>query len=154
MARVVFDRLYDRTIVSWTAIISGYAQNGEALEALRLFNQMRNTDVKPDWISLVSVMRAYTDVDDLEQGKCLHGCVIKTGLEDEPDLLISLTAFYAKCGLVTVARSFFDQMKTPNNVMMWNAMISGYAKNGHAEEAVDLFRCMISRNIQPDSITV
>ncbi|GAU17782.1 hypothetical protein TSUD_171710 [Trifolium subterraneum] len=99
MARMVFDRLYDRTIVSWTAIISGYAQNGEALEALRLFNQMRNTDLKPDWISLVSVMKAYTDVDDFEQGKCLHACVIKTGLEDEPDLLISLTAFYAKCGL-------------------------------------------------------
>ncbi|XP_027188879.1 pentatricopeptide repeat-containing protein At3g12770 [Cicer arietinum] len=153
MARMVFDKLYDRTIVSWTAIISGYAQNGEALEALRMFNQMRSTDVKPDWISLVSVLKAYTDVDDLEQGRSLHGCVIKTGLEEEPDLVISLTAFYAKCGQVTVAKSFFDQMKTPN-VMMWNAMISGYAKNGHAEEAVDLFRGMISRNVKPDSITV
>ncbi|CAK8540999.1 unnamed protein product [Lathyrus sativus] len=154
LARGVFDGLCDRTIVSWTAIISGYAQNGEAWEALRMFNRMRKTDVKPDWISLVSVIRAYTDVDDLEQGRSLHGCVIKTGLEDESDLAVSLTAFYAKCGQVTVARSFFDRMKTPNNVMMWNAMISGYAKNGHAEEAVDLFRGMISRNVQPDSITV
>ena len=51
------------------------------------------------------------------------------------------------------ARSFFDQMKTPN-VIMRNAMISGYAKNGHAEEAVHLFRDMISRNIKPDSVTV
>ncbi|XP_058739365.1 pentatricopeptide repeat-containing protein At3g12770-like [Vicia villosa] len=154
LARMVFDGLCDRTIVSWTAIISGYAQNGEAWEALRMFSRMRRTDVKPDWILLVSVMRAYTDVDDLEQGRSLHACVIKTGLEDESDLVISLTAFYAKCGQVTVARSFFDQMKTPNNVMMWNAMISGYAKNGHAEEAVELFRGMISRSIQPDSITV
>ncbi|RDX83210.1 Pentatricopeptide repeat-containing protein, partial [Mucuna pruriens] len=153
MAKVVFNGLYHRTIVSWTSIISGYAQNGEAMEALRMFSQMRNTDVKPDWIALVSILRAYTDVDDLEQGKSLHGCIIKMGLEDEPDLLISLTAFYAKCGLVTVARSFFDKMKTPN-VIMWNAMISGYAKNGLAEEAVHLFREMISRNIKPDSITV
>lgn len=154
MARMVFDRLYDRTIVSWTAIVSGYGQNGEPWEALRMFDQMRKTDVKPDWISLVSVMRAYTDVDDLEQGRSLHGCIIKMGLEDEPDLLISLTAFYAKCGEVTVAKSFFDKMKTRNNVMMWNAMISGYAKNGHAEEAVELFQAMISRNIKPDSITL
>ncbi|KAL2329614.1 hypothetical protein Fmac_017195 [Flemingia macrophylla] len=153
VAKVVFDGLYHRTIVSWTSIICGYAQNGEAMEALRMFSQMRNADVKPDWIALVSILRAYTDVDDLEQGRCLHGSVIKMGLEDEPDLLISLAAFYAKCGLVTVARSFFDRMKTPN-VIMWNAMISGYAKNGHAEEAVDLFRYMISRNIKPDSVTV
>ncbi|TKY64895.1 Pentatricopeptide repeat-containing protein [Spatholobus suberectus] len=153
VAKVVFDGLYHRTIVSWTSIISGYAQNGEAMEALRMFSQMRNADVKPDWIALVSILRAYADVDDLEQGRSLHGCVVKMGLEDEPDLLISLVAFYAKCGLVTVARSFFDQMKTPN-VIMWNAMISGYAKNGHAEEAVHLFRDMISRNFKPDSVTV
>lgn len=153
LAKVVFNGLHNRTIVSWTSIISGYAQNGETMEALRMFSQMRNADVKPDWIALVSILRAYTDVDDLEQGRSLHGCVIKMGLEDEPDLLISLTAFYAKCGLVTVARSFFDQMKTPN-VIMWNAMMSGYAKNGHAEEAVHLFRDMISRNIKPDSVTL
>ncbi|KAG4926074.1 hypothetical protein JHK87_051614 [Glycine soja] len=153
VAKVVFDGLYHRTIVSWTSIISGYAQNGKAVEALRMFSQMRNNGVKPDWIALVSILRAYTDVDDLEQGRSIHGFVIKMGLEDEPDLLISLTAFYAKCGLVTVAKSFFDQMKT-TNVIMWNAMISGYAKNGHAEEAVNLFHYMISRNIKPDSVTV
>ncbi|KAK7273051.1 hypothetical protein RIF29_14097 [Crotalaria pallida] len=152
-ARVVFNGLYDRTVVSWTSIISGFAQNGEAIEALQMFNQMRNTDAKPDWIALVSILKAYTDVDDLEQGRSLHGCVIKMGLEHEPDLLISLAALYAKCGQVTVARSFFDQMEAPN-VIMWNAMISGYAKNGHAEEAVNLFRDMILRNIRPDSVTV
>ncbi|CAJ1978877.1 unnamed protein product [Sphenostylis stenocarpa] len=112
VAKVVFDGLYHRTIVSWTSIISGYAQNAESMEALRMFSQMRNADVKLDWIALVSILRAYTDVDDLEQGRSLHGCVIKMGLEDEPDLLISLTALYAKCGMVTVARSFLDQMKT------------------------------------------
>ncbi|KAK7818767.1 pentatricopeptide repeat-containing protein, partial [Quercus suber] len=127
-ARMVFDGLYDRTIVTWTSIISGYAQNGEPIEALRIFSQMRQSNVKPDWIALM-------------------------GLEYEPDLLISLTAMYAKCGQVTVARSFFNQMKLPN-LILWNAMISGYAKNGYAEEAVGLFHEMIGKNISVDSITV
>ncbi|PKI55078.1 hypothetical protein CRG98_024544 [Punica granatum] len=152
-ARVVFDGLGDRTIVSWTSIISGCAQNGQPMEALRIFTQMRRSNVLPDWIALVSIVRAYADVEDLEQGRSVHGLVIKMGLEKEPDLLISLTAFYAKCGLVTVARAFFDQMETPN-LILWNAMISGYAKNGHAEEAVDLFRSMISQKIRTDYITV
>ena len=64
VAKVVFDGLYHRTIVSWTSIISGYPQNEKAVEALRMFGQMRNADVKPDWIALVSILRAYTDVDD------------------------------------------------------------------------------------------
>ncbi|KAL5793956.1 hypothetical protein ACOSP7_002550 [Xanthoceras sorbifolium] len=152
-ARIVFDKLVDRTIVSWTSIISGYAQNGQPMEALRIFSQMRRMNVEPDWIALVSVLRAYTDVEDLEQGKSVHGCVIKMGLELESDLLISLTAMYAKCGQVTIARSLFDLKKIPN-VILWNAMISGYAKNGYTEDAVELFREMISKKIKTDSITV
>lgn len=152
-ARMVFERLCDRSIVSWTSIISGYAQNGEPMEALRIFSQMRRSNVKIDWIALVSVLRAYTDVEDLEQGKAIHGCLIKLGLESETDLLISLTAMYAKGGQVTVARSFFDQMEEPG-LILCNAMISGYAKNGHADEAVELFRKMIAKNIRTDSITL
>lgn len=151
-ANVVFDRLEIRNVVSWTSMISGYAQNGQPIEALRVFDEMRATGVMPDWIALVSVIRAHSDVEDLEHGKSIHSCVIKMGLELEPDLLIALTAMYAKCGQVMVARSFFNLVKIPN-LILWNAMISGYAKNGYAEEAVKLFRDMISHNIKTDSIT-
>ncbi|EOY04173.1 Mitochondrial editing factor 22 [Theobroma cacao] len=151
-AKVVFDGLELRNVVSWTSMISGYAQNGQPIEALRVFDEMRKMGVMPDWVAFVSAIRAHTDVEDLEHGKSIHGCVIKMGLELEPDLLIALTAMYAKCGQVMVARSFFDQMKVPN-LILWNAMISGYAKNGYAEEAVELFRKMISNNIRTDSIT-
>ncbi|KAK9168599.1 hypothetical protein Syun_000739 [Stephania yunnanensis] len=152
-AWIVFDVLNDRTIVSWTSIISGYAQNGNPMEALRIFSRMRELDVKPDWIAIVSVLRAYTDVDDLGQGKSIQGLVVKLGLELEHDLLVALTSLYSKCGEVWTARFLFDQMERPD-VVLWNAMISGYAKSGYADEAVDLFHRMISANVRPDSITL
>ncbi|KAL4016174.1 hypothetical protein IC575_023805 [Cucumis melo] len=152
-ARIVFDKLHDRTVVSWTSIISGYVQNGDPMEALKVFKEMRQCNVKPDWIALVSVMTAYTDVEDMGQGKSIHGLVTKLGLEFEPDIVISLTTMYAKRGLVEVARFFFDRMEKPN-LILWNAMISGYAKNGYGEEAIKLFREMISKNIRVDSITM
>ncbi|KAL5709895.1 hypothetical protein ACHQM5_020524 [Ranunculus cassubicifolius] len=152
-ARVAFDGLYDRTIVSWTSIVSGYSQNGQPLEALSIFSEMRKSGIKPDWIALVSVIRCYSDVEDLGQGKSLHGFVVKVGLEFETDLLIALTAMYAKGGEVSVAKSLFDQMDS-SNVVLWNAMLSGYARNGYGYEAVELFREMISKNILPDSISV
>ncbi|KAL2935381.1 hypothetical protein RDABS01_018499 [Bienertia sinuspersici] len=153
---VSYGLLYGRrsTVVIWTAIISKSARNGCSMDALRLFSDMRRMNVKPDWITLVSVLRACADLDYLEQGKSLHGCVLKMGLESEEDLQISLTAMYAKCGQVMVARCLFNHMDTPN-LILWNAMISGYAKNGYAEEAVELFKLLIAKkNIKPDSITV
>ncbi|XP_008811403.2 pentatricopeptide repeat-containing protein At3g12770 [Phoenix dactylifera] len=153
-ARAVFDRLSDRNVVSWTSIISGCAQNGFPLEALQIFARMQSSsDVRPDFIAIVSVLKAYMDIEDLDQGSSVHGLVIKLGLDDEPDLVITLTAMYAKCGQVHTARSLFDQVPSPA-LILWNAMISGYAKNGFASEAVELFREMIARHTKPDSVTI
>ncbi|KAK6157259.1 hypothetical protein DH2020_011507 [Rehmannia glutinosa] len=153
LGRIIFEGLSNRNVVSWTSIISGYAQSGQPMEALRIFRDMRGSDVKPDWIALVSVLKAYSDVEELSQGRCLHGLAIKIGHEFEPDLQIALTSLYAKCGQVMAAKSLFDQMKS-GNVILWNAMISGFAKNGHANEALELFTEMISRNFQPDAVTI
>ncbi|KAK6918929.1 Pentatricopeptide repeat [Dillenia turbinata] len=152
-ARIVFDGLRDRTVVSWTSMISGYTQNGQPREALAIFSEMRELDVELDWIALVSVIKALTDVEDLEQGMAVHGNVLKMGLELEHDLAIALTAMYAKCGEVEIARSLFDKRKI-EHVLLWNAMISGYAKSGFAEEAIELFKNMKYVNLKPDSVTV
>ncbi|KAI3728829.1 hypothetical protein L6452_17473 [Arctium lappa] len=96
---------------------------------------------------------AYADIEDLAQGKSLHSCVIKMGLEFEPDLRIALTTLYAKCGSVMIAKSLFDEMEI-SNVIMWNAMISGFAKNGCCNKAITLFQTMLSKNLRPDSVTV
>ncbi|KAD7478987.1 hypothetical protein E3N88_02123 [Mikania micrantha] len=152
-ARVVFEKLGDRTIVSWTSIISAYTQNGQPIEALRIFKKMRSNDLHPDWITLVCVISAYADIDDLGQGKSSHSCVIKMGLESEPDLQIALITLYAKCGHVMTAKSLFDETET-SNVIMWNTMISGFAKNGCCIEAIRVFQRMLSKNLKPDSVTV
>ncbi|KAK1422902.1 hypothetical protein QVD17_18191 [Tagetes erecta] len=153
-ARVVFEGLGDhKTIVSWTSIISAYAQNGQPIEGLKCFERMRSSGLKPDWITLVSVISAYADVEDLRQGESVHSCVIKLGLESETDLRIALITLYAKCGEVMIAKSLFDEMETCN-VIMWNTMISGFAKNGCCNEAIIIFKKMLSKNLKPDSVTV
>ncbi|GER43125.1 pentatricopeptide repeat-containing protein [Striga asiatica] len=155
-ARVVFDILSEnnRNVVSWTSVISGLAQNGQPVEALRIFGGMMESKVKPDQISLVSVLKACSDIDGLSQGKCIHGFAVKTGFETEPDLQIALTSLYAKCGHVEDAKSLFDRVKEGKNVILWNSMISGFAKNGRAEDALDLFSEMISNNVRPDEGTI
>ncbi|XP_019092892.1 PREDICTED: pentatricopeptide repeat-containing protein At3g12770-like [Camelina sativa] len=154
-ARTVFEGvpLTERTIVSWTAIVSGYAQNGEPVEALEIFSQMRKMGVKPDWVALVSVLNAFTCLQGLEQGRSVHASVVKMGLETEPDLLISLNTMYAKCGQVATAKVLFDKMTSPN-LILWNAMISGYAKNGYAKDAIDMFHEMIDKDVRPDTISI
>jgi pentatricopeptide repeat protein len=49
-ARQVFDRMPERDVVSWNAIIAGYSQNGLPHEALAFFNEMQVQGIKPNSI--------------------------------------------------------------------------------------------------------
>lgn len=60
---------------------------------------------------------------------------------------------YGKCGQVISAKALFNQAEA-KDVLLWNSMISGFAKHGHANEALGLFNDMISKRIEPDAVTI
>uniref|UniRef100_A0A0A9CX26 Pentatricopeptide repeat-containing protein n=1 Tax=Arundo donax TaxID=35708 RepID=A0A0A9CX26_ARUDO len=57
-SRKVFDEIRVPDLVTWTAIIDGYAQHGSGQDALAMFDLMIGCGVKPDTVVLVSVLSA------------------------------------------------------------------------------------------------
>eukprot|EP01018_Ginkgo_biloba_P019525 Gb_02229 [translate_table: standard] len=149
IARHLFDQLFRKNVVSWSAMITGYAQNGHANEALKLFNQMQGEDVKPDSVTIVSVLLACGQLAALQQGKCIYGYILRKGFESDVVVGTALMDTYAKCGSIEIARRLFDKMPK-RNVVSWNAMIAGYAQNGQANEALTLFNQMQLAGIKLD----
>ncbi|GJM98518.1 hypothetical protein PR202_ga15541 [Eleusine coracana subsp. coracana] len=156
-ARQVFEGMCDRDVVSWTSLISGLVQNGCPLQGLHHFVAMMRCEVHPDFVLLVSVLKACMELDDFPCAAAAHSLVIKSGFDNELDVVITLTAMYARFGYIVAARELFDRVPSPwVNVILWNAMISGYSKNGLASEAVHLFKRMrmVARSMTPDSVTL
>ncbi|KAF4352448.1 hypothetical protein G4B88_018880 [Cannabis sativa] len=58
MARWIFDRIESHDIVSWTAIIMGYALNGYGNDAISLFEQMEKEGIKPGYVSFIAILTA------------------------------------------------------------------------------------------------
>ncbi|XP_057854720.2 pentatricopeptide repeat-containing protein At2g13600 [Cryptomeria japonica] len=48
MARELFDRMPQRSVISWNIMIAGYAQNGFCKDALKLFELMRHSGTYPN----------------------------------------------------------------------------------------------------------
>ncbi|KAL2346878.1 hypothetical protein Fmac_000878 [Flemingia macrophylla] len=71
-ARKVFDEMYCRTIVSWTAMINGYAKTGCYVDALEILCEMQVAGIEPDEISVISVLPACAQIWSLEVGKWIH----------------------------------------------------------------------------------
>eukprot|EP01018_Ginkgo_biloba_P002617 Gb_35466 [translate_table: standard] len=137
-ARSLFDKMSARDVVSWTAMIAGYAQNGQSVEALNLFKQMQLAVVKPDAKMFASVLSACANLATLEQGMEIQAYIIRTGLQSDVFVESALVDMYAKCGTIIKARNVFDKMPQ-RNVVSWTAIIAGYARNGDIDEAQKLF---------------
>eukprot|EP01018_Ginkgo_biloba_P026381 Gb_16448 [translate_table: standard] len=152
-ARQVFDKMTDRDVVSWNTMIDGYVQNGHANEALALFNQMELAEVKPDSVTLLSVVQACTHSLALQPYDWIHAYLIKTGFELDATVRTALIDMYAKCGSIKIACQLFDRMSI-RNVVSWSVMIAGYTQNGQANEALTLFYQMLLADMKPDSATM
>jgi len=151
-ARRVFDSLSDRNVVSWGAIITGYTQSGLEGEALKLFCKMKRSDIKPDHFTFTSILSACASMVALKHGEAIHSLIIKTGFELDMFVGSALIDMYAKCKSTANAQLVFD--KSPiRNIVMWSAMITGYAHFGHGEEALKLFSQMQLIGPEPDQFT-
>eukprot|EP01018_Ginkgo_biloba_P029482 Gb_12585 [translate_table: standard] len=152
IARQVFDKMFKRNVVSWSALIAGYVHMGHSREALTLFNEMHLHGIKPNLVATVSVLPACSHISALQQGKQIHGHIIKCGFWSNVIVGNALVDMYAKCGSVDIARHVFDKL-SERNVISWSTMIDGYGMHGHGEDALALFSDMQQKGMKPDDIT-
>ncbi|KAG9459220.1 hypothetical protein H6P81_003728 [Aristolochia fimbriata] len=151
-ARNEFDKMPQRDIVAWSAMIAGYAQNGRSEEAIELFEQMKFRNFKPNEVTLVSVLSACAQLGSVETGERIGSYVENEKLVSSAYVGSALLDVYAKCGNVKKARQVFDQMPE-KDVVSWNAIIGGLAFNGLHREAINLFVKMKELNVKPNEIT-
>ncbi|KAF3966821.1 hypothetical protein CMV_009114 [Castanea mollissima] len=153
-ARKIFDLLENKTVVSWSTMIKGYVTHDQSVDALSLFAKMKAEGVRVDFITLINVLPACVSIGALENVKYLHGYSVKFGLNILSSVNTALLISYAKCGCIEMARKIFDEEKiNGKDLIMWNSMISAYAKHGDWSKCFDLYNQMEQSNLIPDQVT-
>lgn len=151
-ARVVFDEMHEKDIVTWGAMIQGYASNGLPKEALDLFHRMQRENLKMDCYTTVGVLSACARLGALELGEWASGLIDEKEFLSNPVLGTALIDMYAKCGKMASAWRVFNKMKE-KDLVVWNAMITGLAMSGHVKAAFSLFGQLEKFGILPDGNT-
>ncbi|KAG0453717.1 hypothetical protein HPP92_025021 [Vanilla planifolia] len=129
-------------------------QRGEYRDALALFDRMVAIGPKANDVTMVSVLCACAHLGMLDRGRRTHRYIKDNGLAVSLAVSTSLVDMYAKCGSVGEAFVVFRSVPvTKTDVLIWNAIIGGFAMQGMAQESVELFTEMLSVGIKPDEIT-
>ncbi|KZV44484.1 pentatricopeptide repeat-containing protein [Dorcoceras hygrometricum] len=151
-AELLFGKMGSKNVVSWTAMLVGYGQNGYSEDAVRTFCEMQRNNIEPDEFTLGSVISSCASLASLEEGAQLHIQALVSGLISFTTVSNALVTLYGKCGSIEESQKLFDEMKWKDEVS-WTALVSGYAQFGKVTETIDLFENMLAHGLQPDGVT-
>ncbi|WOK91541.1 pentatricopeptide repeat-containing protein [Canna indica] len=153
-ARLLFDGMPHRDVVSWTAIISGYVHAFQPQKALSLFSLMRSSDpsLDPDsFVVSVALKACASDSSLLPHGLSLHAYTLKSGRATGSVFVgTALLDMYSKTGAPDSALCVFDEMPF-RNAVSWTSAISALVRDGRCCDAVRYFAKMWASGVPCDS---
>jgi pentatricopeptide repeat protein len=182
-ARDVFDKMPERNIVSWNAMIAGYLHNGFVDEALKLFREISQRNVVSWTAMIVGYVQNGLSLEAIEMFRQMHLAGVERDAKTFAGVLpvcatlgamqqgMEIHGEVIRSGLesnVFVGTALVDMYakceridiarnvfdKMPQrNAASWTTLIAGYAQNGHNMEALDIFRQMQQAGVEPDSKT-
>ncbi|KAL6998901.1 hypothetical protein U1Q18_000068 [Sarracenia purpurea var. burkii] len=135
----IFQKMSKKDLITWNALIGGYAENEEPGEAVKFFKLMRGGGIPANYITVVNVLGACSAPNALLiHGMPVHAHVVLTGFESDDYVKNSLITMYAKCGDLDSSSYIFSRLLDKNPVT-WNAIVAANAHHGAGEEALKLF---------------
>ncbi|MCO5603396.1 hypothetical protein L7F22_057546 [Adiantum nelumboides] len=151
-AHNVFDKLSERTVITWNALITAYVQQGDGKTALKLYGQLLSENLRPSEVTYVYALAACGLLSSVEEGKSIHISITKIGLESHEKVAIALVSMYGKCGGLAETLAIFN--KLPEQVIVsWNSLVSAYTQHGLHKEALEFFEQMQKGGVEPDGVT-
>ncbi|KAK1288267.1 Pentatricopeptide repeat-containing protein [Acorus calamus] len=112
---------------------------------------MIHEKVKPNSVTLVSLLSACARLGIPQTGKSIHSYAIKNPINLDVALCTALVTMYAKCSHINKAFHVFTSMES-KNLQAWTIMITAFADHGRGMDAIDLFTKMEASGLRPDSL--
>ncbi|KAK8928188.1 Pentatricopeptide repeat-containing protein [Platanthera zijinensis] len=183
-ARKLFDRMTERDVVSWNAMVSAYVRSGSILLAERLFDEMPVRNVN-SWTAMIGGLmnagdpkRALTAFRQMQ----LHG------VRPDKMVIVAILSAISNLGYLSSGKWVHDYIRKNaipidafvgtalidmysksgsirdarlafqatkfKNTSCYNAMIFGLAVHGLGEEAISVFEEMKRNGIEIDDVTM
>ncbi|KAF2584438.1 hypothetical protein F2Q70_00034027 [Brassica cretica] len=157
-ARLVFDKMPERDLVSWNSILAAYAQSSEGVienveEGFHLFRILRQDVVFTSRMTLAPLLKLCLHSGYVWASETVHGYACKIGLDSDEFVSGALVNIYLKFGKVKEGRVLFEEMPY-RDVVLWNLMLKAYLDRGLKEEAVDLSSEFGRSGLHPNETTL
>ncbi|CAA2984885.1 pentatricopeptide repeat-containing At5g42450, mitochondrial [Olea europaea subsp. europaea] len=123
---LVFNKLLTRNVVSWNAIICGYAQNGKGNEALEMYKKMKLSGVQPNDVTLLGLLLACNHVGLIDEGyKYFNQARLEDPSQVKAEHYASVVDLLSRSGRFQEAEKFIDDLPFEPGIGFWKALLGG-----------------------------
>ncbi|KAA8547631.1 hypothetical protein F0562_004060 [Nyssa sinensis] len=145
-ARKLFDTSSNRDVITWTAVVNGYAKSGQVVHARQLFDQMPEKNV----VSWSAMITGYAQVGLFEEALELFNDMLLAGFRPNYAGIVSALSACAFLGALDQGRwihAFVDKNNMELDRVLGTALVDMYAKCGCIEVARRVFDEMPYRDV-------
>eukprot|EP00249_Psilotum_nudum_P023602 c28935_g13_i2 orf=32-1021(-) len=133
-ARSAFDKIPERSIASWNAMIATYAQHGYGNDALRLFRLMQLEGVMPNKITFVSILSACSHSGLVDEGyRYFASMITDFGVVPTTDHCVCMIDLLGRAGRLDEAEEFVNRMSFQPRAVGWMTLLGACKIHGDVE---------------------
>ncbi|KAI5080288.1 hypothetical protein GOP47_0005767 [Adiantum capillus-veneris] len=140
-----------RDVVTWTSMITGYAQLGRVNDAIKMLREMHQENKFPDQFTFASLLKACTNAAAFNLGKLIHSYIAENGFEWDKYISSALIDLYAKCASFACAYTLFGQL-FDKDIVACGALIGGLSVHGKYVSALECVNSMLQEGLNPNAV--
>lgn len=126
LAKLLFDMIPKKDLISWTVMIAGYGMHGFGNEAISTFKEMRSSGIEPDEISFTSILYACSHSGLLNEGwKFFNSMRSESNIEPKLEHYACMVDLLARTGNLSKAYMFIKKMPIKPDATIWGALLCG-----------------------------
>ncbi|KAI5080290.1 hypothetical protein GOP47_0005769 [Adiantum capillus-veneris] len=133
-ARMLFKRMKERNLHTWSTMIGVYTQHGHGKKALALFSRMRRTGLKPDKVTFVHVLSACSRSGLVEEGRHFFSMMQdEYGIEPTVDHYSCMTDLLGRAGCLDEAEAYIKKLPKELRIVPWRTMLGACKVQGDVD---------------------
>ncbi|XP_010557955.1 PREDICTED: pentatricopeptide repeat-containing protein At5g66520 [Tarenaya hassleriana] len=120
----VFRKMKKDSVQAWTAVISGFACNGNGRAALSQFMEMQNMGIEPNEITFTAVLTACSYNGLVGEGKLLFRSMERSyNLKPTIEHYGCMVDLLGRAGRIDEAKELIENMPLKPNAVIWGALL-------------------------------
>nr|GEX60499.1 pentatricopeptide repeat-containing protein At2g03880, mitochondrial [Tanacetum cinerariifolium] len=123
-ARFEFSRMVEKDVISWSTMIIGLAQNGFSHEALEIFQVMKSSGTKPNYISVLGVLFACSHAGLVDKGRSYFESMEKVfGIKPGREHYGCMVDLLGRAGKLDEAVELIHNMEPEPDAVTWRTLL-------------------------------